>query len=160
MLRDCQIQIQYPGRLPRLRGPNLNQWWSWSCIPSRHTHKHIYTEHMYVWLATRNNTNRNLQHKHKQHRWHHPVPLSEWSQWRSVSGKYVHVQNVLAGHRHTDPPVIASGSPGLPSCWHVDVCGGCSPTPAAGTGCLTVRVHTCAHSGSFQKLGLDIQSIW
>lgn len=39
-------------------------------------------------------------HKHKWHQWPHPVPLSSWSGWRSVSEKYIHIYDIdQSSHR-------------------------------------------------------------
>lgn len=71
-----------------------------------------------MWLATQNNTNRNST-----------VgiilfpSLSNHNEGLLVGNMYTCRMWIplLAGHRHTDPLVIASGSTGLPSCWHLDV---------------------------------------
>lgn len=46
------------------------------------------------------------QHSH-EHQWPHPVPLSGWSRWSSVSEKYIYVYiqwiPLVAGSRHSPP---------------------------------------------------------
>lgn len=124
------IQQHKGDKVATVHHPQVQSIVRW-CIHSRHIYQDMYTTHMHLYALhtythihlTRQTTERHSEHshEHRQHKWPHLAPLSDWIGWRSSSeNTYIYTwipSTVELKHW----PVAAPVDPSLFSSWHSDI---------------------------------------